>query len=161
MAEKIPATWRDLRDLEVFRRDFERLMEIEPGSDRREEMRAKLARQWGLLYQPVYSVRGSRGIVFAGTTATQDVVDTAINDPDHMFYAEAVRAARTQLDLALGAMERALREDGPRMPGVVKPVYQAAAKRPVRAFVVAAFAFAVGLAGIGQFVLALLDRLKV
>ena len=40
MAEPIKATWRDLHDLEAFRRDFDRLMSMERGSDRREQLRA-------------------------------------------------------------------------------------------------------------------------
>ena len=110
MAEPIKATWRDLHDLVAFRRDFDRLMSMERGSDRREQLRARLARHWGSLYQSVFSVRGMRAIEVGNTIVIQDVVDAAINDPDNRYYAHAVPAARTHLDLALGAMERSLRD---------------------------------------------------
>ena len=158
MAERIKATWRDLHDLESFRNDFDRLTSADDDSER-EQLRSRLARQWGLLYQPVYSVRGARGIVVGTTIATQDVVDTAINSLDHPYYNEAVPAARAHLDMAMGAMERELRDDGPHLPSAVRPIYEEVAKRPVRSFLLAIVLFLAAIATVGQFVIELTDHL--
>jgi hypothetical protein len=93
--------------------------------------------------------------------SSQDLVDAAFNSPDHPFYSEAVPGARAHLHLALGAMERALRDGAPALPNLVKPIYEEMAKRPLRAFVLGTAVFLAAIAGIGQFALALAERLKI